>query len=57
MENVIAFPQFMPKELGLHSFVDYDLQFDKAFKEPLRLITEAVGWQLEHVNTLESFFV
>ena len=54
--NVIAFPQFLPKELKAHEYIDYDMQFDKTFKDPLKLVSDAINWQLEHVNTLESFF-
>jgi hypothetical protein len=54
--NVIAFPQFLPKELDAHRYIDYDMQFDKTFKDPLKLVSDAINWQLEHVNTLESFF-
>jgi len=56
MENVIAFPQFLPKEFNMQQYIDYDLQFDKAFKEPLKLVTDAMGWQIEKINTLEGFF-
>lgn len=54
--NIISFPRFLPKELNLHKYVDYDMQFDKTFKDPLKLVSDAINWQLEHVNTLESFF-
>jgi len=54
--NVIAFPQFLPKELNVHQYIDYDTQFDKTFKEPLKLVSDAINWQLEQVNTLEAFF-
>jgi DNA polymerase elongation subunit (family B) len=54
--NIISFPQFLPKEFELHKYIDYDMQFDKTFKEPLKLVSDAINWQLEHVNTLESFF-
>jgi DNA polymerase elongation subunit (family B) len=57
MENVISFPQFLPKEFGLDEYIDYDTQFDKTFKEPLKMITDVIGWNLEKVNTLEDFFV
>ena len=30
-ENVISYIQDLPKELDLHKYVDYDLQFQKAF--------------------------
>lgn len=54
--NVIGFEMYMPKEFGLHDYVDYQTQFEKTFRDPLKLITDAMGWQLEKVNTLEQFF-
>ena len=35
---------------------DYDLQFDKAFLEPLKIILDAIGWSVEKTVNLESFF-
>ena len=55
-ENVISFPNFMPRELGLHDYVDYETQFDKTFKEPLKIVSDAINWKVEHVSTLEDFF-
>ena len=55
-QNIISFPNFLPKELKLHDHIDYNQQFDKTFKEPLKLVSDAINWQLEHVNNLESFF-
>lgn len=55
-ENVVSFPQFLPKELDLHTYVDYDLQFDKTFKDPLKIVTDVINWQLEKIATLESLF-
>lgn len=55
-QNIISFPNYLPKELKLHDHIDYNQQFDKTFKEPLKLVSDAIKWQLEHVNTLESFF-
>ena len=37
LENVISFPQYLPKQFELETFIDYDTQFDKTFKEPLKL--------------------
>jgi hypothetical protein len=56
MENVVAFPQFLPKQFELQDYIDYDTQFEKAFKEPLKLVSDAVGWELEKINSLEGFF-
>jgi DNA polymerase elongation subunit (family B) len=56
-ENVIAFPNFLPKELGLHEYIDYDLQFSKTFKDPLKIVSDAINWRVEYISTLEDFFV
>lgn len=56
MQNVISFPQYLPKEMGLDEYIDYDTQFEKTFKEPLSFVTNAIGWNLEKTNTLEGFF-
>jgi len=55
-ENVISFIQDFPHELGLDMYIDYDLQFDKSFVEPLRAILNAIGWNVEKTASLESFF-
>jgi len=55
-EDVISFPVRLPKEFGLHEYVNYDLQFEKAFIEPIRVILNCIGWQTEKQSSLESFF-
>jgi DNA polymerase elongation subunit (family B) len=55
-ENVIAFISELPKEFNLESFIDYDLQFDKTFVEPLKTIIEPLNWTAEEVSSLEDFF-
>ena len=55
-ENVISFIQEFPKELDLDKYVDYDLQFDKSFVEPLKAILDAIGWNVEKTVNLELFF-
>ena len=55
-ENVISFIQDFPKELGLDKYIDYDLQFEKSFVEPLKSILDAIGWKVEKTVNLESFF-
>ena len=56
-ENIISFIQEFPKELNLDKYIDYDLQFEKAFLEPLKIILDAIGWNVTKINTLESFFM
>jgi DNA polymerase elongation subunit (family B) len=55
-ENVISYIQEFPKELGLDKYVDYDLQFNKAFLEPMKVILDSIGWKVEKTVNLESFF-
>ena len=55
-ENVIAFPDVIPREFALDRYVDYEKQFEKTFVEPLKLILDAVGWTVEEQLTLEDFF-
>ena len=56
-ENIISFIQEFPKELNLDKYIDYDLQFEKAFLEPFRAILYAIGWKVEKSVNLESFFI
>tara|TARA_R110001632_G_scaffold126006_1_gene239503 strand:- start:433 stop:2898 length:2466 start_codon:yes stop_codon:yes gene_type:complete len=56
MENVISFNPFLPKEFGIHEHIDYEMQFNKTFKDPLKLVSDAINWELEHINSLEDFF-
>jgi hypothetical protein len=55
-EDVISFPVRLPKEFGLHEYVNYDLQFEKAFIEPIKVILNCIGWQTKKISSLESFF-
>ena len=55
-EDVIAFPQELPKEFGLHQFIDYDKQFEKTFLDALSSVIEPLGWSVEEKSSLEDFF-
>ena len=55
-ENIISFIQDFPMEIGLDKYIDYELQFNKAFLEPLKAILDAIGWNVEKTVNLESFF-
>ena len=53
---VITVPDDMPDQLGLYNYIDRDKQFDKAFLDPLRSITDLIGWSISQKVTLDSFF-
>jgi DNA polymerase elongation subunit (family B) len=56
----ISFMTKLPEELNLHSIIDYDMQFEKSFIEPLKFITGIIQWQIDGSygtqGTLEDFF-
>jgi len=55
-ENVIAFPEELPKEMALDKYIDRELQFQKTFLDPLEPIFGAIKWRAEKVASLEDFF-
>ena len=41
----------------MHSYIDYQMQFEKSFLEPMRTIADKIQWKLERGGaTLEDFF-
>ena len=58
--NVISFITKLPKELDIHRYIDYDMQYEKAFVEPLTFIMNQIGWNIDRSygtqTTLEDFF-
>jgi DNA polymerase elongation subunit (family B) len=57
VDQVISFPNSIPKEFELDGFFDYDKQFEKAFLDPLKNILLSVGWSHEKRSTLEGIFI
>jgi DNA polymerase elongation subunit (family B) len=55
-ENVISYIQDFPRELGIDKYIDYDLQFEKSFLEPMKSILDSIGWKVEKTINLSSFF-
>jgi DNA polymerase elongation subunit (family B) len=55
-EDTIAFITEMPKELGLHAYIDYDKQFQKVFEDALQIVIESLGWKTKEETSLEDFF-
>lgn len=55
VDKVISFTNKYPVELG-KKYVDYDMQFEKSFIDPLSNILNAIGWSYEHKSSLIDFF-
>jgi len=55
-DSVISAPDTLPPELNVDKYIDRNMQFEKAFLDPLKSITNVIGWQTEKVANLESFF-
>ena len=56
----ISFMTKLPKELDLHKSIDYDVQFEKSFVEPLNFILQKINWLVDKSygtqGSLEDFF-
>jgi DNA polymerase elongation subunit (family B) len=55
-ENVFSILTVLPKEFNMEKYIDYDMQFDKAYLEPLKIIVNTFGWNPEPVSSLMGFF-
>ena len=55
--NTLAFISGIPKQLDAEQYIDYDLQFDKSFLEPLDIILSSIDWNTEKIETVDAFFV
>jgi DNA polymerase elongation subunit (family B) len=55
-EDVIAFPEVLPPEFGLHRYIDNTTQFEKSFLDPAKIILNAIDWRAEEEASLEDFF-
>jgi DNA polymerase elongation subunit (family B) len=55
-DTVIATSDLLPEQFNLDKYIDRDMQFNKSFLEPLKSITEVIGWEAEQRSTLEDFF-
>ena len=56
-ENVISFISNFPQEVKISKNVDYKLQFQKSFLDPLKIILDVIGWKTEKEVNLEFLFV
>lgn len=54
--DVISYITRLPPEFKLQEYIDYDIQFEKTFLDPMRFILDAIGWKAEPQASLEAFF-
>ena len=58
--TAMSFITKLPKELDIYNKIDYNLQFEKSFIEPLKFITNKIRWRIDSSygtqTTLEAFF-
>jgi DNA polymerase elongation subunit (family B) len=55
-DTVISYPSRLPKEFEMQEYIDYDMQFDKAFLEPIKVILDCMKWSTEKTSSIEDFF-
>ena len=58
--SAFSFITSLPTELDLHKTIDYDVQFEKSFIEPLNVIVSKINWMVDRSygtqGSLEEFF-
>jgi DNA polymerase elongation subunit (family B) len=55
-DKVVSFVNSLPKEFELNKYIDYELQFEKSFLDPIKSVLDAIGWKHEKTSDLTSFF-
>lgn len=56
-EDVIAIKDVLPKQFNIHKYIDYDVQFEKAFLEPLNIILNVIGWTHKRQNNIKHLLI
>jgi len=55
-QNIIAFPDELPEEFKLEKYIDYNMQFEKAFIAPLTKILNSIGYESKKTTNLFAMF-
>jgi DNA polymerase elongation subunit (family B) len=55
-DSAIAMLNELPKEFKLETYIDYDLQFEKAFLDPMKVLLQTIGWEHEKKSNIMDFF-
>jgi DNA polymerase elongation subunit (family B) len=51
-DTVISFPGRLPPEFELQKYIDYEMQFEKTFLEPIKVILDCMDWTTEKQASL-----
>lgn len=54
-QNVVGFIDQLPPEFNLHKYVDYEVQFEKAFLSNLEAMCKPLKWGLEKKTSMEDW--
>lgn len=54
--NAMAFLTKYPTEFGLDQYIDWEMQWEKSFIEPLKLILNAIKWDTQRRANLDDLF-
>ena len=55
-DSVIAMLGTLPKEFDLNDYVNYELQFEKSFLDPMKGLLDTIGWDYKRRTNLMEFF-
>jgi DNA polymerase elongation subunit (family B) len=55
-EDVIGFHNKLPDEFDIVKYIDWEMQFQKAFIAPLEAITSSIDWATKEQPSLDSLF-
>ena len=51
-DSVISFSGRLPVEFELQDYVDYEMQFEKTFLDPIKIVLDCINWTTEKTNSL-----
>ena len=51
-DSVISFSGRLPVEFELQNYVDYEMQFEKTFLDPIKIVLDCINWTTEKTNSL-----
>jgi DNA polymerase elongation subunit (family B) len=55
-EKIIGWVSKLPPEFGLHPYIDYDIQYEKTFLNPVVNVLDAISWSYFPKASLSAFY-